>query len=735
MSNKRKKSWWFSLVFLVLLATAAISGYLIGRLLGTILMTMLVITLLISFALISLLYKIRILPHRRLFRILRGSAAFLIIITSIAIISEGGISIFRFTGDRASLPISDRYVVLIIADGASLIQARDLVMSGLDDKSAYDKTVSRTFPNISKYFLDNGAFTANGISVWPSSSIPAHTGIMTGAYPRHTGVMGQRQFSSENRHYTSYIGLGIMNHRNILSPAIKTLYEYFPHVRSLDVLQVVNRGCSLFVPGPPEDEMVVGRACQIVDATSTLNRFSGNSEIPRILVMTLPGIDHQTHNSSFNSEKALKAYLDIDRYMGEIADLYKRKGIFDKTLFIMAADHGMGEVTNHVTIDNLMHDMRFTTYESFKWTAVPAWGSFEANFWVGTRKKLDNVYNCLPLWGGNSDALLYIKGQELVDGVISKESWSIRNTDEQLENYMVGGTQINVIRRLLDYSPGIGLIFTNPSKDVFHVYSKNGTAEIQERRQNGQIEFRYKILDRADPLGYNLNPAIKQYIDKAAWLNDQQWIRLTYLEHYPDAIRRITYSMQHPNSGTLHIVAADGWDFAPYYIAKDVLVGSHGSLNQQQSLVPIMFYGPGVRHVELPYARTVDILPTILAYLGIQPTNIDGRPLPIFINDQKNQELSKSSVFPIGSPVSDEKCEYHLRNIYASYDQQIVSRDKTTGKLSILVPSTREALPVLRRSINSSLECTGIQGDNLLFKVIYLGEKRTGPTLRVKVNE
>ena len=635
------------------------------------------------------------------------------------------LTLYRFGADRELLAGNDRYVVVIIPDGASLIQAKALLRHGLENPDQYADAFNDNFPNISRTFLTKGAFTANGISVWPSSSIPAHTGIMTGCYPRHTGVMGQRQFDSGRRRYTSYIGLGILSQRQILSRQAKTMYEYFPHSRSVDVLQVVNRGCSLYVPSTPEDELVAQRAIQVIDYAALLGRATRRSEIPRLLVVTLPGIDHLTHNSLLSDEKSMRAYLQTDKLVGEIFQAYRRAGIFDRTLFVLASDHGMGEVTNHVTLDNLMRDMRFTTYESFKWSVVPAWGSFEANGLRGTPGRFDRVYNALALWGGNSDALLYVKGQSRDGADQLNEHWRFRVGDEELQDYEIAGTRINIIERLLFYSPGVGLIFTNPEKNVFNVYGQSGVGTVRERRREGQLEFQYRVVSGRDPLRYAENPAIRTHLGSDVWLSDQQWISLTYLEHYPDALRRIAYSMQTPNAGTMHIVAADGWDFAPYYVAKRVLVGSHGSLNAEHSLVPIMFYGPGVRHGELPYARTVDILPTVLAYLGVHDARVDGRPLPIFSDEAKNRQSLNSASF-VTSHCEDAQAIYLLRKGYASYDQQLVRMDKQSEQETVVLPSLKRAMPELQRRVDCEAKLLRIEGTKLILQQHFVGEGTDG---------
>nr|NIQ98927.1 hypothetical protein [Gemmatimonadales bacterium] len=75
--------------------------------------------------------------------------------------------------------------------------------------------------------------------------------------------------------------------------------------------------------------------------------------------------------------------------------------------------------------------------------------------------------------------------------------------------------------------------------------------------------------------------------------------------------------------------AADGWDFTPAGVSRKVLTGTHGGLDRKQSMVPIMFWGQGIKRAELLTGRTVDVLPTILELLDVEydPSAVSGRPL------------------------------------------------------------------------------------------------------------
>jgi len=74
-------------------------------------------------------------------------------------------------------------------------------------------------------------------------------------------------------------------------------------------------------------------------------------------------------------------------------------------------------------------------------------------------------------------------------------------------------------------------------------------------------------------------------------------------------------------------LAAPGWD-----LMNEGHIGSHGSLEREEMMVPAVLAGPGIIKKKLKYARTVDIFPTYLRFFGMNPAllKIEGRTLDIF---------------------------------------------------------------------------------------------------------
>ena len=85
------------------------------------------------------------------------------------------------------------------------------------------------------------------------------------------------------------------------------------------------------------------------------------------------------------------------------------------------------------------------------------------------------------------------------------------------------------------------------------------------------------------------------------------------LDH-PDGAARSLAALRCPNAGDVVVSAAAGWEFADLGGRHHLGGGSHGSLDEGDSLVPVLAVGLGG---ELP-ASIVDVAPRVLAHFGVE---------------------------------------------------------------------------------------------------------------------
>lgn len=80
---------------------------------------------------------------------------------------------------------------------------------------------------------------------------------------------------------------------------------------------------------------------------------------PRAIMINLPETDTVGHWSHHWYAEELRVYRSFDRSLGRLIDAYKSAGIYEKTLFVITADHGMiqskNRVIDRVAVEDQIH--------------------------------------------------------------------------------------------------------------------------------------------------------------------------------------------------------------------------------------------------------------------------------------------------------------------------------------------------------------------------------------------
>ncbi|MFO8017404.1 MAG: alkaline phosphatase family protein [Promethearchaeia archaeon] len=163
------------------------------------------------------------------------------------------------------------------------------------------------------------------------------------------------------------------------------------------------------------------------------------------------------------------------------------------------------------------------------------------------------------------------------------------------------------------------------------LFDGEGTGKIMRRYHAGAIEYAYKCTEGRDPLKYaDIDLEYKKYYSK------QEWLQATIDHPLPDIIHRLFgfFDCIHaPN-----FVVTSDYDYRFVNVNQIVNkkekaiqnVQSHGGVYAVESIVPLTISGPGIKkNYEIPYGRNIDVLPTLLAALGVEFDGkmVDGRVL------------------------------------------------------------------------------------------------------------
>jgi arylsulfatase A-like enzyme len=92
--------------------------------------------------------------------------------------------------------------------------------------------------------------------------------------------------------------------------------------------------------------------------------------------------------------------------------------------------------------------------------------------------------------------------------------------------------------------------------------------------------------------------------------DDQAWLNATCNGPTPDAVVGIMELFDASRCGDIALFAQAGYQYG-----KEDESG-HGGLNPDDMLIPFIIAGPGIGQGTIETARTVDLFPTVLDYLG-----------------------------------------------------------------------------------------------------------------------
>ena len=214
-------------------------------------------------------------------------------------------------GSSDTTTIYDKYVVVIGVDGAgAFFQQADT-------------------PNMDRIFA-NGAVTHKGLTESPTISAQCWGSLLHGV------TCGVHGLTNDNVTKNSFP-------LDSQFPSIfRVARENNPTARlaSFSNYNAINLGII-------EDGLGVDKATADPDAALTENicRYV-NEAAPMMLFVQFDDADHEGHSTGYGKQAQLNVISKIDGYIGQIYAAYEAKGILDKTLFIVTADHG-GTGTSH----------------------------------------------------------------------------------------------------------------------------------------------------------------------------------------------------------------------------------------------------------------------------------------------------------------------------------------------------------------------------------------------------
>jgi predicted AlkP superfamily pyrophosphatase or phosphodiesterase len=176
-----------------------------------------------------------------------------------------------------------------------------------------------------KALIAEGARVMHAKPVFPTVTTPNMTSLVTGAYPRTTGIACNAQYVREADKI-------VRSPRNNAAETIaETLQKAGWSTAAVNHFMLQGRGAQSFISAGYDDAEKTTDAI-IAQLKDKKTRFVG---------AIYGATDHAGHKHGPKSEQVKQAVLGIDRAIGRLVASLKELGIYDETLITFNSDHGM----------------------------------------------------------------------------------------------------------------------------------------------------------------------------------------------------------------------------------------------------------------------------------------------------------------------------------------------------------------------------------------------------------
>lgn len=479
-------------------------------------------------------------------------------------------------------------VTVFFVDGLDHVQLERLLAEG-------------RLPNIQRHFVEGGVHVRTAVSSLPPVTYANSVSIITGRFPGHHGILGNLWFDRSARFFRDYGSAATYRAVND-DFACPTVYDLLDDEFTVSVQAHTRRGVKLtidnwaksgvswFLQNYSDVDRRVGESVAQVEQAAR-----GKRRWPVVYFNYFPGLDEIGHREGSDSAAYAAALAVVDQAIGNIINRTGQLQVAAQRYHVLLTDHG------HVPVDpadacdlkdwlERTHGLRVRTAACQEATAL-------------TRHATLNRYDAVLITGAARCAMIHLRGDagwdhppppDLVDAVVGWPLDANRPT--------------GIVHR-----PHVRLACTRSGEAAVRVVSRNGAARIERRVSAGQKQYRV-ILDNsepaADPLGYSADPALAEFI-AAGWHDSRAWLAATAQSGLPDFVPQVAELFDAPRAGDIVVFADEDGVFEP------VWRGGHGSCLARDMVIPLYFAGPGLPPGgEIPTARLVDVMPTVLDLLG-----------------------------------------------------------------------------------------------------------------------
>jgi hypothetical protein len=505
-----------------------------------------------------------------------------------------------------------KHIILIIVDDVRADQFFQLYNEG-------------KMPNIKK-IGDQGIICEHCVTTFPSITLPSQPAIMTGSYSGYfhefgNGIPVYHWFDRECnppkfKHYNTFSAPRMATD---IGPNTRTIFEQVGSGNSYSIFQLISRGATSFTPKTkiwgllmalygfvirwkPEvaHPLITKRVLKLF---RNPKKYFKDGQKPVAVVPFYLMTDFLMHHHGFDSQRYIQCLLDFDTEIGKIVDGLRELGVLEDTVIGIISDHGNYKAKNVIDIRPFFNKYGMVPYNNRKGK-----GDFDASFGsVG-------FFN----FPGNT--------------------WYDHPTIAQLQNYIpkVGNPNsqpMDLLKWVFEI-PGVKFSFyradgNTPHHGVINIVKKDEKGNFH----NAKVEYegllsKYSFED-LDVFNYSADPLARKLIDNKFHTVDE-WLDHTYHIDYPIIVDQLFRYFTNPRS--CDIMVSTETEYCYNYSHNTVHLKvqySHDVGFKSVMQVPFLIGGSSmVPKKKIEYCKTVDLLPTLLDFMGIKPyKNVDGKSI------------------------------------------------------------------------------------------------------------
>lgn len=502
-----------------------------------------------------------------------------------------------------------------------------LFFDGLS-KEAFDHLLAEgALPNIRKEIVDRALTVDNAVASVPSETYPNLGALLTGLFPGHHGIPANvwldRRLRVREAHTNIFRSYATSD---FLAPGARTLYERLP-ADTVAVTTPVARGAAVHVKNTVAVMASYARydwpfldRKTMDDIGDAYAGAAAGGRLPSLAWGHFLGPDEVAHAAGPGSEDFHATLASIDKAFGRFMKRMRKLKVADRILFVLVGDHGNRAYQTFVDANELVNRALLANPTEADCTkgncilvAVPR---KDKKYDVGDAMIAVGAYRGVMIW------LPSERPPEEVPGAFLTRKQK-RPKGPPAPRLRV--PPVSAFAATLARAPEVRLVVTRGlAAGRVVLYGPAGSSEIA--RVDGEDApplYSYRILEGEDPLGYAGDPGVRGLLGTPRPAED--WLDATATGPYPDLVVQLPEFFDSPRAPDVFISPADGYGFTSGKAA------GHGSLTRSETVVPLLFAGPGVPPGHRHAARTVDLAPTLLTYLGVayDPEDMDGEDLEI----------------------------------------------------------------------------------------------------------